>query len=363
MDCLTMRFPAVLLACTALSLPAGALAQAPAPSPAQAPPSSATAAPQPAEANPVLARVDGAELRLNDVMATAAEALPPEMREVPPATLRAMLPPQVFSQLVDRAITDRVMVNAARAAGLERDEELRRRLRTFEEGELRDTLLRREVLPKVTDEALRARWQRDVASRPAEEEVRARHILVPNEADARAILAEVQRGGNFEEIARRRSSDPAARNGGDLGFFRRGDMVPEFATAAFALQPGQVSPQPVRSQFGWHVIKLEERRSGTGPFLRRKQGSAPPDADRGGGAGRHRPRARRGPHRAGGSAGPAAPAGIQADPPRPASGPAPLEPWPPPSPPWPCPCRRCRRWRASRSPPSPPASATRRVRT
>jgi peptidyl-prolyl cis-trans isomerase C len=264
MDCLTMRFPAVLLACTALSLPAGVLAQASAPSPAQALPSS-TAAPQPAEANPVLARVDGAELRLNDVMATAAEALPPEMREVPPATLRAMLPPQVFSQLVDRAITDRVMVNAARAAGLERDEDLRRRLRTFEEGELRDTLLRREVLPKVTDEALRSRWQRDVASRPAEEEVRARHILVPNEADARAILAEVQRGGNFEEIARRRSSDPAARNGGDLGFFRRGDMVPEFATAAFALQPGQVSPQPVRSQFGWHVIKLEERRTGSGP--------------------------------------------------------------------------------------------------
>lgn len=269
-----MRLSAVLLASAALSLPLGALAQtaaptpaapaapAPAAAPARTTPAGTAAAP---DANPVLARVDGAELRLNDVMATAAEALPPEMRDVPPATLRAMLPPPVFQQLVDRAITDRVMVNAARAAGLERDEELRRRLRTFEEGELRDTLLRREVLPKVTDEALRARWQRDVAARPAEEEVRARHILVPNEADARAILAEVQRGGNFEEIARRRSADPAARNGGDLGFFRRGDMVPEFATAAFALQPGQVSPQPVRSQFGWHVIKLEERRTGSGP--------------------------------------------------------------------------------------------------
>jgi peptidyl-prolyl cis-trans isomerase C len=275
MDCLTMRLSAVLLACTALSLPLGALAQTAAPvpavptpatpAPARTTPAGSAVAPQPADANPVLARVDGAELRLNDVMATAAEALPPEMRDVPAATLRAMLPPQVFQQLVDRAITDRVMVNAARAAGLERDEELRRRIRAFEEGELRDTLLRREVLPKVTDEALRARWQRDVAARPAEEEVRARHILVPNEADARSILAEVQRGGNFEEIARRRSADPAARNGGDLGFFRRGDMVSEFSTAAFALQPGQVSPQPVRSQFGWHVIKLEERRTGSGP--------------------------------------------------------------------------------------------------
>ena len=265
-----LSLAALLLACTALpafihpawAQPAATPPAAPQPSPAASSPLAATPA---ADPNPVLARVDGAELRLNDVMTTAAEALPPEMREVPAATLRAMLPPAVFQQLVDRAITDRVMVNAARAAGLERDEELRRRIRTFEEGELRDTLLRREVLPKVTDDALRARWQRDVAARPAEEEVRARHILVPNEADARAILAEVQRGGNFEEIARRRSADPAARNGGDLGFFRRGDMVPEFATAAFALQPGQVSQQPVRSQFGWHVIKLEERRSGTGP--------------------------------------------------------------------------------------------------
>jgi peptidyl-prolyl cis-trans isomerase C len=252
-----LPFAALLLACTALVAPLTAPSAQPAPPAAVIPPA--------ADPNPVLARVDGAELRLSDVMATAAEALPPELREVPPATLRAMLPPQVFGQLVDRAVTDRVMVNAARAAGLERDPELRRRIRAFEEGELRDTLLRREVLPKVTEEALRARWQREVGTRPAEEEVRARHILVPNEADARAILAEVQRGGDFEEIARRRSTDPAARNGGDLGFFRRGDMVPEFAAAAFALQPGAVSPQPVRSQFGWHVIKLEERRSTQGP--------------------------------------------------------------------------------------------------
>jgi len=222
--------------------------------------------PPPAEdPNPVLARVNGQEIRLDEVMATAAEAMPAEMRSVPPALLRSMLPPQVFEQLVDRAITDRAMLGAARAAGLDRDEEIRRRLRLTEENELRDALLRREVLPRVTDEALRARYDRDAAGRTAEEEVRARHILVPNESDARTILAEIQRGGNFEEVARRRSTDPAARNGGDLGFFRRGDMVPEFATAAFALQAGQVTPAPVRTQFGWHVIKVEERRSSRGP--------------------------------------------------------------------------------------------------
>jgi peptidyl-prolyl cis-trans isomerase C len=236
-----------------------ALAQAPAP---------ATPAPAPAaaeDANPVLARVNGQDIRLDEVMATAAEAMPAELRSVPPALLRSMLPPTVFEQLLDRAITDRAMLAAARAARLDQDPEIRRRVRLAEENELRDVLLRREVLPRITDEALRARYDRDAAGRTAEEEVRARHILVPNEADARTILAEIQRGGNFEEVARRRSTDPAARNGGDLGFFRRGDMVPEFANAAFALRPGQVSPAPVRTQFGWHVIKVEERRSSTGP--------------------------------------------------------------------------------------------------
>jgi len=227
---------------------------------AQTPP-----APTAEDPNPVLARVNGQEIRLDEVMATAAEAMPAEMRNVPPNLLRSMLPPQVFEQLVDRAITDRAMVAAARAAGLDRDEDIRRRLRLAEENELRDALLRREVLPRITDETLRTRYDRDAAGRTAEEEVRARHILVPNEADARAILAEVQRGASFEEVARRRSTDPAARNGGDLGFFRRGDMVPEFANAAFAMQAGQVSPAPVRTQFGYHVIKVEERRSSRGP--------------------------------------------------------------------------------------------------
>ena len=242
------------------------LAAAPALAQAPAPPLAAPSAPAPSEdANPVLARVNGQEIRLDEVIATAAEAMPAELRSVPPALLRSMLPPQVFEQLLDRAITDRAMLAAARAAGLDQDPEIRRRVRLAEENEMRDVLLRREVLPRVTDEALRARYERDAAGRTAEEEVRARHILVPNEADARAILTEIQRGGNFEEVARRRSTDPAARNGGDLGFFRRGDMVPEFANAAFALRPGQVAPAPVRTQFGWHVIKVEERRSSTGP--------------------------------------------------------------------------------------------------
>lgn len=218
-----------------------------------------------ADPNPVIARVDGAEIRLDEVLEAAGDALPAELRAVPPALLRAMLPAEVFEQLLERAITDRAMVLAARRAGLDQDAELRRRVRLAEESELREALLRREVLPRITEEALRARHAREAAARPAEEEVRARHILLPTEAEARAALAEIRRGAPFEEVARRRSTDPAARDGGDLGFFRRGDMVPEFAAAAFALRPGEVSPEPVRTAFGWHLIRVEERRAAQGP--------------------------------------------------------------------------------------------------
>ncbi len=251
-----MSFRPFLLA--ALLAPAAALAQPAAPRPAP------QASPQAAE-DPVLARVDGSPVHLSDVMATAQDVLPPEMRTMPGPALMQMLPPEVVRQLVDRAVTERVLTNAARAAGLDKDEEVRRRIRRAEEQELQQAYLSREVTPAVTDAALRARYDQEAGRRQGEEEVHARHILVPSEAEAKAVIAELAGGADFAEVAKRRSKDPGAQNGGDLGFFKRGDMVPEFAEAAFALQPGQVTQAPVRTSFGWHVIKLEERRSAPVP--------------------------------------------------------------------------------------------------
>ncbi len=202
---------------------------------------------------------------MSDVVAVASEVLPPELRGVPPGALLQMLPPEVSRQLVDRAITERALVSAARAAGLDRDEEVRRRIRRAEEQELQQALLSREVGGKVTDEAIRARYEQEASRRQGEPEVRARHVLSTTEAAAREAMAEIARGVDFAEVARRRSTGPGAQEGGDLGFFKRGDMVPEFADAAFALQPGQVSAAPVRSPFGWHVIKVEERRAAAAP--------------------------------------------------------------------------------------------------
>jgi peptidyl-prolyl cis-trans isomerase C len=171
-----------------------------------------------------------------------------------------MLPEPVRRQLVERAITERALVNAARRQGLDKDPEVARRLRRAEDQELQQQLLSREIQGRVTEEAIRARYDRDIAGQQGEEEVHARHILVQTEAEAKQVLTDLQAGADFAELARQRSKDPGSRDGGDLGWFKRGEMVPEFAAAAFALQPGQLSPAPVHSPFGWHVIKLEERR-------------------------------------------------------------------------------------------------------
>lgn len=243
------------LAFLALALPA--LAQTPTPTPT--PPVAA------APADPVLAMVDGQPVTLSDVLATAAEVIPPEMRAVPPEALVSLIPPEAMRQLVERTITDRALIVAARRAGIDRDPEVRARLARAEAQELTQTLLQREVLPRVTDAAIRARYDRDAAATAPEEEVRARHILVPTEAEARTALADLQRGQPFEDVARRMATGPGTREGGDLGWFKRADMVPPFSEAAFALQPGQLAPAPVRTQFGWHVIRVDERRRTQGP--------------------------------------------------------------------------------------------------
>ncbi|MBO1076305.1 peptidylprolyl isomerase [Roseomonas marmotae] len=242
---------------TALILPLVLLAAQPAlaqaPAPAQPP---AAAAPATPATDPVLARVDGAEIRRSDVQAAIAE-LPPELRSAP----ENVLTPLVMDQL----ITQQAIVTAARARKLDEQPEVQARIRRAEEQELQQALLRQEITPKLTEEALRARYNRDIAGKPGEEEVHARHILVPSEEEAKKVEAEARKpGADFAALARARSTGPGTDQGGDLGFFKKGDMVPEFADAAFAMKPGEIS-KPVRSPFGWHVIKVEGRRTAEAP--------------------------------------------------------------------------------------------------
>ena len=233
-------------------------AAAPAPAPPPAAPAPVAAAPA-APADPVVARVGADEIHASD-LSEAAQTLPEELRGMPAPVLFPML----LDQLVDR----RAIVIAARRDGLEQDPAVRRQVARATDTALQNALLTREIAPGLTDEAIKARYDRDVAGKAGEQEAHARHILVTDEDAAKAVIVELKGGADFAELAKKNSTDPAgSTNGGDLGFFKRGDMLPEFAEAAFGLQPGQVTETPIKTRFGWHVIKLEELRTAPPPAL------------------------------------------------------------------------------------------------
>jgi peptidyl-prolyl cis-trans isomerase C len=130
---------------------------------------------------------------------------------------------------------------------------------------LQNALFMRDIGPQVNEQAIKARYDATIAGKPGEEEVHARHILVPTEEAAKKIIDELNKGGDFEALAKANSTDSGAAQGGDLGFFKKGDMVPEFAAAAFALKPGEYTKEPVHTQYGWHIIKVEEHRQAPPP--------------------------------------------------------------------------------------------------
>jgi peptidyl-prolyl cis-trans isomerase C len=209
--------------------------------------------------DPVVAVVDGTEVHRSDVEAVA-RALPEQFRQVPL--------PQIYGMLLDRAIDFRLLANAAEEQDLAADPSVQAALAKARADVLRDAYIRGKIDEGTTDGRLRERYN-DLKDDEgfAQEEVHARHILVGSEEEAKKVVTELEGGADFAALAGEHSVDPSARtNGGDLGFFRRGQMVPEFAEAAFALEAGQRTQEPVRTQFGWHVIEVLNRRTGTPSF-------------------------------------------------------------------------------------------------
>jgi peptidyl-prolyl cis-trans isomerase C len=232
-----------------------ALAQAPA-SPAPATPPASPAAATTAPADPVVAKVNGQPIHLSELN-QAAQSLPPQLRGIPPQTL--------YPMLLDQQIDRKALVQEARKTGLDKDPAVQRQMALAEDTALQSALLSKQVGPTVTEEAIRARYEKEMADKPGQEEVHARHILVPTEEEAKKVIAELKKGADFATLAKQYSKDPGAAQGGDLGWFKKDEMVPAFSAAAFALKPGQVSDKPVKTEFGWHVIKLEEKRHAEPP--------------------------------------------------------------------------------------------------
>jgi len=140
-----------------------------------------------------------------------------------------------------------------------------RNIKAAERQILRTVYLTREIDKKSDDKKLHASYDAWLKDNPPQQEIHARHILLETEKDARAVIAEIKAGKDFAALAKEKSTGPSASNGGDLGYFKQADMVKPFADAAFALKVGATSAEPVKTQFGWHVIKVEDKRTAKAP--------------------------------------------------------------------------------------------------
>ena len=231
----------------AAAIAAAIMAAAAFPARAQADRPGAAAAP-----DPVVAKLGDRDIRLSELGALQ-DRLPEQYRRMPLE--------QLFEGLRRQLVDTVLIARAAEAEGLDREPEVARQIEASRQSTLRAVYVARIIEGAVSEEALRTANDGLKERSTGQSEIRASHILVATEREALAVIAELGRpGADFAALARSRSTGPSSARGGDLGFFGRGDMVKPFADAAFALQPGEVSQKPVQTQFGWHVIRVDERR-------------------------------------------------------------------------------------------------------
>lgn len=211
----------------------------------------------------VVATVGGETITEAD-LSFAAEDLTAELQQMPPEQRKAFL----LRVLIDM----KVMAKAGKDAGMAETPLFQQRLKYLEERALRRAFFAETIANAVTEQAVRADYDKFVADFVPSEEIRASHILVPTEEEAKAIKAQLDGGADFAAIAKEKSIDPGAANGGDLGFFGKGMMVAPFEAAAYAMtEIGQIS-EPVQSQFGWHIIRLDEKRQSAPPAFEQVAG-------------------------------------------------------------------------------------------
>ena len=223
-----------------------ALAQETAPAPA------APAAPAPDPAK-VVATINGEAITEVD-LALAESDLDQQFAQLPPEQRRAAA--------LSAVIEIRLLAARAREKGLDKDADFQRRAAFLQLRALHSEMVDKEVADKVTDEEVRARYDKQISETPPVNELKARHILVKTKEEALEILKQLEGGADFQKLANEHTTDPSGKtSGGDLGYFGPGQMVPAFEKAAFALEVGAYTKEPVQSQFGWHIIRVEDKRA------------------------------------------------------------------------------------------------------
>jgi peptidyl-prolyl cis-trans isomerase C len=215
--------------------------------------SSTMAPPAAASKSPVVAKVNGQPIYQSEVDAFVSD-LGDQAKQMSPADLQA--------RVVDRLIDIKLADEKAAAEKFVQDPLVAQRLHNSEMTTIAEAYLERSAKARITDAVLKAKYDELVKQVTPPQEVHARHILVKTEAEAKDIIKQLDKGGDFEKLAKEKSTDPGSgESGGDLGYFTKDKMVPEFADAAFKMDVGKYSAEPVHSQYGWHVIQVLDKRS------------------------------------------------------------------------------------------------------
>lgn len=219
--------------------------------------------PLPAAADDVVvARVNGVDIKQSDLDFAASEV----------GSRLASLPVDDRKRLLlQYVIENELMAGAGQTDSLDKADSFQARVKYHERRALRDAFFDVKITGAVSEADAKQIYDAQIGQLKPEQEVHARHILVSTEAEAKEVAERLKKGEDFAALAKEKSKDPGAE-GGDLGFFARGQMLKPFEDAAFALEVGQIS-EPVQTQFGWHIIKVEEKRDQALPTFDQVKGA------------------------------------------------------------------------------------------
>ncbi len=207
-------------------------------------------------ADAVVAKVGDLEIHQSE-LDLAISNLDPQLAQLPDDQKKVAA--------LSAAIDVKLLAKDALAEKLQDTPDFKTRMAYLQDRELHNAYFKKHVVDVVTDAEVKARYDKEVAALPKQEEVHARHILVKTEDEAKEVIKELDAGKDFAEVAKEKSTDPNKSDGGDLGYFQRGRMVKEFDDAAFSMPVGTYSKTPVKTDFGFHVIKVEDKRDAPPP--------------------------------------------------------------------------------------------------
>ena len=204
----------------------------------------------------VVAKVGSQKITEGELKAAESE-IGPQFKNLPDDRRKLA----VLSALIDI----KALAQKAEKANLQKDPDVAAQIAFERDRALHNAYFAKNGVAEISDKELKALYDKEVAAMQPRQEIHARHILVKTKEEAEKVIDELNKGADFQEVAKKESTGPSGPQGGDLGFFSQGQMVPAFEKAAFALKPGEYTKEPVKTQFGWHVIKVEEKRDAQPP--------------------------------------------------------------------------------------------------